>query len=59
MIVFPKPISVILYIYNANGILALLLDYSFIFQANWLKFGMLKRFDVEKVQTEPENGKNL
>ena len=46
------------YIYNANGILALLLAYSFIFQANWLKFGMLKRFDVEKVQTEPENGKN-
>ena len=46
------------YTYNANGFLPLSVDYSFMLQANWLKFGMLKRFDVEKVQTEPENGKN-
>ena len=32
--------------------------YAFMLQANELKFGMLMRFDLGKVHTEPENGKN-
>ena len=46
------------YTYNANGFLPLLVDYSFMLQANWLKFGMLMCFDMGKDNTEPENGKN-
>ena len=49
------PIS---YIYNANGFLPFSVDYSFMLQANWLKFGMLMCFDMGKDNTEPENGKN-
>ena len=45
-------------LYNANGFLPLLVDYSFMLQANWLKFGMLMCFDMGKDNTEPENGKN-
>ena len=46
------------YIYNANGFLAFSQVDSFMLQANWLKFGMLMCLDMEKVHTEPENGKN-
>ena len=46
------------YIYNANGFLPFSVDYSFMLQANWLKFGMLMCFDMGKDNTEPENGKN-
>ena len=46
------------YTYNANGFLPLSVDYSFMLQANWLKFGMLMCFDMGKDNTEPENGKN-
>ena len=51
--------SLAFYIYrDANGFLPLAQVGSFMLQANWLKFGMLMCFDMEKVHTEPENGKN-
>ena len=52
------PLGSTSYTYNANGFLPLLVDYSFMLQANWLKFGMLMCFDMGKDNTEPENGKN-